>query len=367
MKNVVFLHLQQTLMKSRIDILDIAKALAIFLVVMGHAVGNLDTPFWRLVIYTFHMPLFFLVAGMVVKPVEVTERGTFISFLKKNSLTLAVPYFIWAVIYSQFSYNHLGYILYGSWECLYKGQTSTSLWFLSCLFSARIMVELVFRALGRVQSHRNLMLAIAGILFFAVGIALPHPRAELQTGFIGYFWCFDVALVASGFMILGHLLLTPVRRLGNVKTPWIFLGILLSVALLYCGCNTQTRALVGVEPLGLVDFCFKGLENIPLMFTNSISGCAIIIFLSVLISRYLWTTGKEFVLYVGQNTIGIFLLHKNLLQEIVVPLFAKMGFATAEMYVAFMAAVIAFIFSVIMVKLILKYAPPMLGRFSIKQ
>lgn len=53
-------------MKNRIEVLDFAKGLAIFLVIMGHATDNLATPLWRLVIYSFHMPLFFLVAGMVV-------------------------------------------------------------------------------------------------------------------------------------------------------------------------------------------------------------------------------------------------------------------------------------------------------------
>lgn len=349
-------------MKQRIEVLDIAKALAIFLVVMGHAVGNLDTPFWRLVIHTFHMPLFFVVAGMVIKPVNISERGTFWAFLKKNFLTIALPYFIWAVIYSQFSYEHLGYILYGSWECMSKAQTTTALWFLPCLFSARIMVELVFRAVGKMQANRQWALAFAGLLFFVVGIALPHTRAELHTDFWGYFWCLDVAMVAAGFMIVGYFLLEPVKRLEQVKTPWILLGVVTTTALLYAGCDTQVRALMGVEPLGLVAYCFKGLGNIPLMFTNAFSGCALLFFLSVLISRYLFKAGKQFVLFVGQNTIGIFLLHKNFLQEVSVPLFANWGFVSAEMYVALMAAIVAFAFSVLMVKVILRYAPKIIGK-----
>ena len=51
----------------RIDHLDIAEGIAIFLVVLGHVVLTFDTPFWRLAIYSFHMPLFFLVSGTVAK------------------------------------------------------------------------------------------------------------------------------------------------------------------------------------------------------------------------------------------------------------------------------------------------------------
>ena len=53
--------------KRRIEMIDIAKALAIVLVILGHTVGNFDMPAYRLIIYTFHMPLFFILAGMSMK------------------------------------------------------------------------------------------------------------------------------------------------------------------------------------------------------------------------------------------------------------------------------------------------------------
>ncbi len=61
--------------KQRIEELDYVKGLAIFLVIMGHATDNLATPLWRLVIYSFHMPLFFMVSGMVTKPADVKDRA----------------------------------------------------------------------------------------------------------------------------------------------------------------------------------------------------------------------------------------------------------------------------------------------------
>ena len=50
----------------RRDYLDIAKAITIFIVIIGHAVGNTETPLYRCIIYTFHMPLFFIVSGVVL-------------------------------------------------------------------------------------------------------------------------------------------------------------------------------------------------------------------------------------------------------------------------------------------------------------
>ena len=53
--------------KIRLDYLDIAKGLAIYLVAIGHVPEAFDAPLYRVAIYTFHMPLFFLVSGSVTK------------------------------------------------------------------------------------------------------------------------------------------------------------------------------------------------------------------------------------------------------------------------------------------------------------
>ena len=62
--------------KARIELIDIAKAITIILVILGHTTGNLETPMYRRLIYSFHMPLFFFLAGMSIKPkaAEVIRR-----------------------------------------------------------------------------------------------------------------------------------------------------------------------------------------------------------------------------------------------------------------------------------------------------
>ena len=45
--------------RARIELIDIAKAFTIILVIQGHTTGNLETPMYRRLIYSFHMPLFF--------------------------------------------------------------------------------------------------------------------------------------------------------------------------------------------------------------------------------------------------------------------------------------------------------------------
>ena len=50
----------------RLDYLDIAKGIAILFVVIGHVPDAFDAPLYRVVLYTFHMPLFFIVSGWVI-------------------------------------------------------------------------------------------------------------------------------------------------------------------------------------------------------------------------------------------------------------------------------------------------------------
>lgn len=66
----------------RLVFLDVAKCLGIVLVVLGHL--NL---FFNRVIYSFHMPLFFLISGFFV-----TGKHSFKSFLAKKARALLVPY-----------------------------------------------------------------------------------------------------------------------------------------------------------------------------------------------------------------------------------------------------------------------------------
>ena len=62
-------------MNKRIEYIDIAKALGILLVILGHCVYTAKIPHLGVSIYSFHMPLFFIISGMFVKPIGF-KKGT---------------------------------------------------------------------------------------------------------------------------------------------------------------------------------------------------------------------------------------------------------------------------------------------------
>lgn len=74
------------MISKRINWIDVARGMAILLVVMGHCIGDLDNPGNRFIL-SFHMPLFFFLSGLCAK-VPTTK---FFPYLKRKSKALLVP------------------------------------------------------------------------------------------------------------------------------------------------------------------------------------------------------------------------------------------------------------------------------------
>ena len=89
--------------KDRILWLDTLKVMAIYLVVLGHIVSTTYQPNLKGIIYSFHMPLFFMISGYLNKD----KRNA----IKANVFALIVPYVLLCVLYFPF------YALYFSICC----------------------------------------------------------------------------------------------------------------------------------------------------------------------------------------------------------------------------------------------------------
>lgn len=69
----------------RIDWIDLTKGIAIFLMVCGHTSIPLPISNW---IWSFHMPLFFIISGILF---NATKYPNFNLFIKKRGETLIIP------------------------------------------------------------------------------------------------------------------------------------------------------------------------------------------------------------------------------------------------------------------------------------
>ena len=85
--------------------INIARGIGILLVVLGHAlkqtgVTDLAVNVLIEVIYSFHMPLFFVLSGFVsVKILAYTKREEYVRFIRSRMLRLLLPSFVMGVLY----------------------------------------------------------------------------------------------------------------------------------------------------------------------------------------------------------------------------------------------------------------------------
>ena len=340
--------------KVRIELFDVIKAVTIFLVIVGHTTGNLETPMFRRMLYAFHMPLFFFLGGLSTRPAVLRTRREWIGFLRKNILALVVPYLVWGLIYAPFSYTKLPHFLYASWKSLVDLGTLTSLWYLSAFFMARILVQLVIWLLDRLKAaNLKVMCGVCAVPLMTAGFLL--PRLEN-----GYPWCLDVSLVAAGYILLGIALRSQVLVLAQGKVSLLVTVCLLSLGLFLGG------TLLRGDSLYLCLMCNADYGNVFWFLLNSVTGSLLVMSACMLLVRMAREGFRPFstsvITYIGQRTLGIFLLHKNMLQELILP-WIRSWMHAPQLVTALLGSCIALVASMLLCMLIERYVPQLLGQF----
>lgn len=141
--------------------LDMARGIGIILVVVGHALGGIiDSPIGLgrldlrnafLVIYIFHMPLFFMLSGALVAARIERDR---VRFAQTLLIDVVWPYFLWSVI--QFTIIYMvGGVTNQQVDALWPTLRDlpftpvSQFWFLYALFVLHGLAILLYQTLGR--------------------------------------------------------------------------------------------------------------------------------------------------------------------------------------------------------------------------
>jgi len=158
--------------------IDQARGLGIVLVVIGHVLTGAAVHHW---IFLFHMPLFFVLSGMVAKPISAGD------YLRSRGRSLLVPYAAYLLLV-----GGLDLILsavdgrFVEWSAgsplrvaarLAIGGTELGgvfgvFWFVPCLFAAGL-------AFGVVARRGAATVAVAGMLGVLLAYLLPFHRSPL--------------------------------------------------------------------------------------------------------------------------------------------------------------------------------------------
>lgn len=174
---------------TRLDWVDAVRGIGIVLVVFGHVWRGLwqaqiltHGPLFAAIdkaIYLFHMPLFFLVSGMLFEK-SARRDGVLASILKRCE-TLLFPLLIWSWIFAAFLLIAGAFTSRGSLTpmeaLLYPFPPQDIFWFLWALFLIQVFCLLLLRVIDRI-----LIVVLLGS--FALTVLQPNiPGTALLDGF----------------------------------------------------------------------------------------------------------------------------------------------------------------------------------------
>lgn len=175
----------------RITYFDAAKGFTVFLMIMGHCLqplrGWLPAEIGRHVIYSFHMPFFFILAGYL-KSDRVKEFGR---YAVNKFIRLIVPFlfanavFILMDLYCPEMMLGKGRLKDDLLMIVTEGGLSVS-WFLLTLFFAEVLFELLKRMLWKYLPAVVALAGIIGIILMKSGINSPVKVGTVFTALFFY-------------------------------------------------------------------------------------------------------------------------------------------------------------------------------------
>lgn len=210
--------------KERILWIDQLRGIAMFFVVLGHVALPREM---QSVIYSFHMPLFFIISGLTLND-EKIRRTSMKEYIWNKFQKLIIPY-LWMcfAMFSlwYFAYHCLKDIETGIWGAFlgifignnaFVSAPSNALWFLLVLFLADILYAVIVKYAGDNEKYVTLAIAVC----LCIGY--------LDQG-IKHIWHLNVAFTAVVFMYVGKCFMDYYKSHEHIRT----------VSLRdagYCGC-----------------------------------------------------------------------------------------------------------------------------------
>ena len=281
-------------MKKRIEWIDISKAYGIFLIVFGHVIthsNNLSQLYKY--IYSFHVPFFFLLSGIVL-----TNNKNFKTKIANNFKKIVIPYLLFSLLFlipyyffgngvsenlnRDVSFNFIDNI-FG----IFRGISETipqnrPLWFLPCLFIVKTIYDLI---LCKIDLKKIKNFILLELLFIALGIVFQNIE-QLP-------WCINQSIVMLCFYNIGYAFSNKINSIKkvNIVFPIIFLIIGFIFELLNGNINVMNNS----------------YGNYILFFASSIFTITGYI---LLFNKIKLTKLSKLTNFIGKNTLYILIFHK---------------------------------------------------------
>lgn len=276
----------RALPQKRIEWIDTARGLGLMLVFIGH----IKPPYVATWIYTFHMPLFFFLSGLVF------SMHPFRTFFQKKFQRLVIPYFC------------LGIVIYIFYACIYAYENRNSgdywimlwnfleqkafwtIWFLAALFISELLLWIELK-ICKQNFYFTLLLSVT-----LMGLTFGFYRLGGST----LPWCFDVACVAQFFVLIGYIFkkkyigFSPSKSQIYICAP-IFLFINLAAGMLCIKISHKQ-----------LDMSVGLYGNEILTLISALAGIGFVILICQLFTNRFFT-------YLGRNTMIFFGWHSRII------------------------------------------------------
>ncbi len=285
--------------KRRIIWVDIFKALAITLMVIGHATGK-----FNLYIYQFHLSAFFFISGYVAR----FDSEGFLTTIIKKGYTLMLPLLTLIIINAglmEISYRYDYYsTLFGDLnyvgffaiikEFFLRGSIYTWLlgaaWFCVTLFVVSIIAKLCWIiANKKLPLYVGYVLLIYFLGYLAIRKGVMHDW-HINLALIANFW-YGLGFVAN--RIIG-------RKLDKIKVATSICGLLVTTIIIFLCANIKNVTM---------DYISTELNNIWLNTFTSLVGIIWLYCLASLLGKIRYKPFIQLCARIGQNTMGVVLFH----------------------------------------------------------
>lgn len=249
---------------SRLVFIDLAKGMTMLTILWGHVMltGNSN-----LIVYAFHIPAFFFLAGMVYRG---EKYPSVLALMKRRFVTLLVPYAFYSVItwlWWLLDCVSKGISLEGSFESLKQTllaqgswgflMHNPALWFVTCLF----LVELMYYFIGKLTAWQILAVAV---LLARLGCWMMQSEQYKDLP-----WSMDTACAAVIFYACGNLLaryrslrtLAPMASAHPLAAVCVIVvsGVLLCVGGIANGSVSMAQGHLGESVLLFYPIAFCGI------------------------------------------------------------------------------------------------------------
>lgn len=225
--------------------IDIAKGIGIILMIVGHFFPRSSSIV--VFIFTFHMPLFFLISGYFYRPKNITENW------RNDGKRLLIPYFLTCLVFVL--YTLLACLQKGEYENLNKaviaslfgsgsvngnviwGRTSPigAIWFLWALFWCRNVYNLI----NQKCKHPYVVATIVGL----IATVTDHYLIKLP-------FAISPGLSAMIFYMLGDLC-----KKKSISWKWVIPGILVWGFCIKFSWMSMVNCLYMYYPLDIIGAC----------------------------------------------------------------------------------------------------------------